>query len=158
MICMFLLFVPDEILPLGQFLLLRFGGEDRLQRIGVVAGIEHLGGDGHGCWRKVLHLFKPVAHLASDGSQLGHVRLPASGMTGDEVRDELLAQVLVVIDAVKNALEVIELRERRLPHQHQHVVAGMFGCHLESSADMTGDEFPRIFHGSLVGVLVLALI
>ena len=88
--------------------------------------------------------------------QLRHICLGTSRMTGDEVGDELLVEVLLLIDAIEKTLEVVELLERRLAHQLEHLVAGMFRCHLQPSADMTGDELAGILHGGLVACLVLA--
>ena len=82
----------------------------------------------------------------------------ASGVAADEVRDNLLTQVLLAVDAVEDALELMELAERRLAHEHEHAVTGMFGSHLQASADVSADEFARIFHSSTVGCLVLAAV
>ena len=64
-------------------------------------------------------------------------------------------QAFFPVDAVEDALEVVELLERWFTHQVQHMVAGMFRSHLQSSADMAGDEFTGIIHGCLVGSVVL---
>ena len=152
-----ILFVPEEILALGQLLSLRMGREDGLQRIGVETGIEHLGSHRHRGRCEVLNLFQFIAHLTGNGSQIGHVSLRASRMAGDEVGDNLLAQSFLAVDAVEDALELIELLERWLAHQFEHVVAGMFRSHLQSSADMSAYEFTRVLHSCLVGGFVLAL-
>ena len=77
-------------------------------------------------------------------------------MTGDEVGDDLLVEMLLVTDTVELALEVLELLERRLAHKMEHAVAGVLRGHLQSSADVAGDEFAGVFLGSTVGGFVLA--
>ena len=57
------LFIPEEILPLCQFLVLCVGGEDWFERIGVVACVEHLSSNSHGGGGEVLNLFQLIAHL-----------------------------------------------------------------------------------------------
>ena len=59
-----LIFIPEEVLALGEFFFLCFGGEDGFEGVGVVTGVEHLGGGGHGCRGEILHLFEFVAHLS----------------------------------------------------------------------------------------------
>lgn len=46
-------------------------------------------------------------------------------MAGDEVRNELLAQIQFAIDAVEYLLKLTKLMERRLAHDVEHTVAGM---------------------------------
>ena len=79
-------------------------------------------------------------------------------MTTDEVGDNLLAQVQLVVDLVEYLLEVIELRERRLAHDMEHLVAGMFRSHLQASAHMLGNEFAGIFLRAAVDGRILALV
>ena len=93
-----------------------------------------------------------------DDGQFGHVLLVAARVGGDEVGDDLLVKILLAVDAVELALEVVELLERRFAHEVEHAVAGVLRCHLQSSAHMTGDEFPRVFLGRTVGFFVLAAI
>ena len=151
-------FVPEEVVALGQFLLLGVGGIDGFQRVGIVAGVEHLGRDGHGRRREVLNLFQLIAHFTGNLCQLRHVGLGTTGMAGDEVGDDLLAQTFLLVDAVELALEVEELLKRRLAHQHQHMVAGMLRRHLQSAADVAGDELTGILLGSAIGMFVLTSI
>ena len=150
------LFIPEEILPLCQLLVLCMGCEYGFERIGVVASIEHLSRDGHGCGGEVLHLFQLVAHLTRQMGQLSHVALMTTRMAGDEIRDELLVETFLTIDAVEDALELTELLERGLTHQLEHTVGCMLGCHLQASADMTCDQFACILLSGLVRLLVLA--
>ena len=62
---------------------------------------------------------------------------------------------IVQISSDVNVTELIELLKRRLAHQSQHALAGVFGCHFQSSAHMFADQFTRIFHRGLVARLVL---
>lgn len=105
-----------------------------------------------------MYLFQPIAHLAGDVSQFLHIGFGTSGMTGDEIGDELLSKPVFLTDAVEEPFEFIELPERRLAHKVQHTVAGMLWCHLQSSADMTGNQFAGIFLCRSVGGIVFALI
>ena len=139
MICIFVvcrvvgggwLFVPEEILPLGLFLLRRASRVDGLKRVGVKTGVEHLGGHGHRGGGEVLHLFQLVAHVAREVGQLAHVLFAAARMGADEVGDELLAKALLAVDAVEDALELLEQLERGLAHELQHAGAGVLGSHL----------------------------
>lgn len=128
-----------------------------LERIGVVAGVPRLGGNGHWGGSEVLHLLQMEIELLRNLSQLGHIALGASGMTGDEVGDELLVEMLLLIDAIEDALEVVEQLERGLAHQSQHAVAGVFRSHLQSTTYMAGDEFAGIIHSSPIGGFVLTV-
>ena len=128
-----------------------------LEGVGVVACVPGLGRDGHRRRREVLHLFEMEIQFLGDFSQLLHVGFGASGMAGDEVGDELLVEVLLLIDAVEDALEVVELLERGLAHTQQHTVAGVFGGYLQSATDMMRDEFAGILHGGVIGGFVLAV-
>jgi len=87
---------------------------------------------------------------------LGHILLVTAWMAGDEVGDNLLVEMLLATDAVELSLEVLELLERWLAHEVEHAVAGVLRGHLQSSADVAGDEFAGIFLGSTVGGLILA--
>ena len=79
-------------------------------------------------------------------------------MAGNEVGDNLLSQPFLTADTVELSFEVIELLEGRFAHEVQHVVAGVLGSHLQTSADMAGDEFTSIFLSGTVSMLVLAVI
>ena len=48
--------VPEEKPLLGELLFFGLGDENGLKRVGVVAGIINLGGQGHGRGCEVLHL------------------------------------------------------------------------------------------------------
>ncbi len=150
--------VPEEVLPLGKFLALAFSAEDGFERIGVIACIPCFGGIGHRRGCKVLYLLQMEVEMLGDDCQFSHILLTAAGVTADEVGNDLLAEVLFAVDAVKHPLELIELLERGLPHQIEHTVAGMLRGHLQTTADMTADELAGIFLSSTVGGLVLAAV
>ena len=79
-------------------------------------------------------------------------------MTGNEVGDDLLFQSFLAVDAVKLSLEFIELLERRLAHQSQHMVAGVLRSDLQSTADMAGNEFAGVFLCCPVCGFILTLV
>ena len=155
---MIFIFVPEKVLTLGLLFFGCLGGLDGLEGVGVVAGVEHFGGHGHGRGGEVLHLFELVAHLAGELGQLGHVGFGAAGVAGDEVGYELLVEAFFAADAVKETLEVVELLEGGLAHEVEHVVAGMLGGYFQAAADMAGDEFAGVVLGGAVGGLVLAVV
>ena len=64
--------------------------------------------------------------MLGDDSQLCHIGLRATWVAGDEIRDDLLVEMLLAIDAVEDALELVELLERGFAHEVQHAVAGVF--------------------------------
>ena len=150
--------IPEEILALGQLVTLCLGTLYGFQRIGVVTRVPRLGRYRHGCGREVLHLFQLEVELLGLDSQLSHIGFRTTRMAGDEVGDNLLIEMFLTIDAIEDALEVVELLERRFAHQVKHALAGMLWCHLQASADVARNQFAGIFHGRLVGCLVLALI
>ena len=109
---------------------------DGLHGVGVDAGVVHLGAKGHGCGSKVLYLFETVAEAFHLDCEVGHVLELAAGMGADEVRYQLVAKPCLSTDGVELRLGLQEKAERRFPHEAQHLVAGVFGGHLEPSADM----------------------
>ena len=146
--------VPEEELALGQLLALRLGAEHGFEGVGMVTCVPRLRADGHGCGREVLYLLQVEIEPLGDDGQFGHVFLVAAGVAGDEVGDELLAQALLLVDAVENLFERLELG---VAHDVQHTVAGVLGRHLQASADVAGDEFAGVFAGALVHLRILAL-
>lgn len=150
-------FVPEEEHALLQFLSRGVSTEYRFKRIRVEACIESRCADGHWSWREILYLLEMEIQILGDDSQLGHVFFMASWVTADEVGDELLVEMSLFVDLVKQLFEIIEKFERWLAHEFQHSVGCILRCHLQSAAHMLGDQLARILHGSLVGFLVLAL-
>lgn len=151
-------FIPEEELPLRQLVAWCLGTVDGFKRVGIVARIPCLSGNGHGCRCEVLYLFQVEVHLLRQHRQLSHVFFAASWMATNEIRYELLAKILFSVDAVEGALELFEEPERRFSHQLQHAVGGVFGCHFQSSADMAGNQFSGIFACSLVHLLVVRMV
>ena len=149
--------IPEEVLALGQFLLLALGTLDGFKGIGIVTRIPRLSRDCHGCGGEVLNLFELEVKMLGDNSQLSHIGLRATWVAGDEIGDDLLVEMLLAIDAVEDALELVELLERRLAHEVQYAVAGVFGSNLQTSADMFRNQFAGIVHSSFVRLLVLAV-
>ena len=154
----FLGLVPEEVLALGELFAWRLGAEDGLQRVRVVARVPGLGGDGHRRGGEVLHLLQMEVEALGDDGKLGHILLATAGVGGDEVGDYLLAQVLLAVDAVELALEVVKLLERGLAHQLEHAVAGVLGRHLQLAAHVAGDQLACILAGNAVGLFILTFI
>ena len=98
------------------------------------------------------------SQLAGDVGQLGHILLTAPWMAADEVRDDLLVQVLFAADAVELSLKLVEQLERGFAHELQHTVAGVLGCHFQPAADMASNEFTGVLLSGAVGGLVLTSI
>ena len=98
-----------------------------------------------------------VEALGDDG-QFGHILFMTAGMGGDEVGDDLLAQVLFAIDAVELALELVELLERGLAHEVEHAFGGMFRGNLQSARDVAHDQFAGVFLSRTISLFVLAAI
>ena len=150
--------VPEEELPLCQLLLLRLGATHWFERVWVEAGIPGVGSERHRRRCEVLHLFELEVQLLRGDGQFCHVGLSAPWMAGDEVRYDLLLQVFFPADGVEDTLEVIELLERRFPHQHEHLVGGVLRSNLQPTAYMACDEFPGIFFSGPVGFLVIRMV
>lgn len=123
-------FVPKEELSLCQFLAWSAGTEDRLESIGIETRVPHLCADGHWCWREVLHLFKFEVQTFCNGSKLSHVLFSTAWMATDEVGDDLLAQVLLPVDALEDFAELPKLVKRRLAHELQYAVRSVLRGHL----------------------------
>lgn len=105
-----------------------------------------------------MHLFQLEVQPLGDDSQFCHVFLPASRVGRYEIRNELLAQVFLAVDTVKDTLELMKLLEGRLAHQMEHPVRSMFGSHFQSSADMAADKFAGILLCCFVGFLIIRTI
>ena len=113
-------FVPEEELALCEFLTRSLGAEHRFQSIRVVTRIPSLGADGHRRRREVLHLLQVEVELLCEHRKFCHVLLTAARVRADEVRNYLLVEMLLTVDAVEDALELAEELERRLAHELEH--------------------------------------
>ena len=93
-----------------------------------------------------------------DDRKLRHVLLTTAGMRADEIRDYLLTQVFLGVDAVENLLELFKERERRLAHEPQHTIRRVLWSHLQTAADMFANQLAGVLARCGVGLLVLALV
>lgn len=105
-----------------------------------------------------MYLLEMEVEALGDDSQFGHILFQTSWMRTDEVGDDLLMQVLFLIDAIEDTLEIVELLEGGFSHESQDPVAGVLGSHLQSATDVTADKFPSILACSLVGIIVRAMV
>ena len=124
--------------------------------IRIEAGVEHLGGGGHGRGGEVLNLLKSVAHLAHDAGEMLHVALGTAGMGGDEIRYELLTQAALAVYLVEDAAELAEELKRRFAHDVEHIVRSMLRRHLQATRDMALYKLAGILTRHAVDVIVLA--
>ena len=124
----------EEVGLLTSFVLLRTRHEDLLASVGVLARVEHHRRERHGGGGKVLHLLQievqTAQHLFREGF---HVALAASRVRRDEVRDELVAQGVVVADAAEIGVQPLEHGERRFAHERQNMIFGMLGRDLQAA-------------------------
>lgn len=65
-----------------------------------------------------------------DNGKFRHIFFFATGVAGDEVGNELLAQTFFMIDPVEYLLEFSELAERRFAHNVEHTFRGMLRATL----------------------------
>src|SRR5574344_1119888 len=76
--------------------------------------------------------------------QFSHIFFFAAGVTTYEIRNKLLTHILFPVDAVEYFFELFKLFERMLSHDVKNFVAGVLGCHFETAAYMTADQFASI--------------
>lgn len=105
-----------------------------------------------------MHLLQLEIEVFCLYCQLCHVLCCASRMTADEVGDDLLTQILAPVDIVEDAFELMEELEGWLAHEVEHTVRGVFRSHLQTSADMLGDEFLCIFPVVLVDAFITRIV
>ena len=108
--------VPEEELTLCQFFPLSLGAEYRFQRVGMVSGVPCFRGYCHRSGGKVLHLFQMKIQPFGNNGKFRHIFFFASGMRGNKIRNQLLAQVFLFIDSVEYPFECFKLLERRFAH------------------------------------------
>ena len=70
----------------------------------------------------------------------------------------MLAQTLLAVDAVEEALEGLELREGGLPHEREHALGGVLWGYLQAAADMAGNQFAGVLLSRTVHRLVFAAV
>lgn len=73
-------------------------------------------------------------------------------MTADEIGNQLLTKASLTVDTVEDLLKLFKLCERRLAHQAEHTVAGVFRCHFQPSTHMVTNQLTGVFLCCLVGV------
>lgn len=59
---------------------------------------------------------------------------------GDEIGNQLVRQPFAAADPVEIGVEPFEHHERRLAHQFQHGILGMFRRHFEAARRMMTDD------------------
>ena len=113
----FLRFIPEKEEALALFLLRRFRREDRFERVGVETAVPRLRRHRHRRWREVLHLFQAEVEVFRLRCQFGHVFLRAARVGRDEIRDDLLVEARLTVDAVEDGLKLVEEFERGFAHE-----------------------------------------
>ena len=149
-------FIPEEVLPLCKLFAGSLCAVYGLQRIGIIARIPGFGGHRHRGGGEVLHLFKLEVELLGDYGEFSHVYFVATGVTGNEIGDNLLAEMCFLVDAVEHVLELVKLLKRWFAHQTKHLLACVLGCNLQTAADMSEDEFTGVLACRNVCRFVLA--
>lgn len=86
----FLGLVPKEKLSLGKFFVWCFGTVNGFQRIRVVSRVPCFCADSHGSRGEILHLFKLKIQFFGDDGEVCHILCLTTGMTANEIGDELL--------------------------------------------------------------------
>ena len=143
-------FVPEEEDVLFFFFPFGAGAFDGAHGVGMEAGVVDFRGEGHGGGGEVLHLLEAEVQFFGGDGELGHVGERASGVGGDEVGDELLAQSGLPVDGVEAGVEFFEQGERGLAHESEDGVGGVFGGHFQSAGDVVADD--RLEVGPVGGV------
>ena len=111
----------------------------------VKAGIIHHRASCHRSWSEALDLFGEHSLKVFVLGQSLHVGESAARMGGDEIRDNLLPEVLLLVDFLEFPLHCAEQPEGRLVHKVQDVVFRMLRSYLEAAAYMLGNELGEVF-------------
>ena len=109
--------VPEEELTLGKLFFLCLCRPDGLEGVRMDACVPCFCGNRHGGRREVLYLFELEIEVFGQYCQLCHIFSGASWMGTDEIGDDLLTQMLLAVQIVEDALEVIEKLEGRFAHE-----------------------------------------
>ena len=75
-----------------------------------------------------------------DNSQFCHVLFLTAGMTGNEIRNQLLSQSFFAVDTIEYFLEFLELAERGFAHDVENSVRSVLRGYFQSTGDVTGYE------------------
>ena len=113
----FLRFIPEKEEALALFLLRRFRREDWFERVGVETAVPRLRRHRHRRRREVLHLFQAEVEVFRFRCQFGHVFLRAARVGRDEIRDDLLVEARLTVDAVEDGLKFVEEFEGGFAHE-----------------------------------------
>ena len=97
--------IPEEIAILLFFLFGCSRDVDRFARVWIDTSVEHCGRQGHRRRREVLYLFRPIMHALGLLGQQNHIAVSTSRVRGDEIRDELLVQSRLFVDAQEEFTE-----------------------------------------------------
>lgn len=101
-------FIPEEEHALLELFSRRVGAEYGLKRIRVITRVKSCCTDSHRRRREVLHLFEVEVQVLCDDGQLSHILLVTSRVAADEVGNELLVEVSLFVDFIKQPLEIVE--------------------------------------------------
>ena len=115
------------------------------------------GSQRHGCWRKILHLFQFKVQLLRLNSQIGHILVVTTRVTGDKIRNQLLIQSCFPVYPLELLLELSEISKRRFAHQIQHRIRRMFGRHLQPSGNMVRNQLANIFNMTFIKLIVFGV-
>ena len=85
-----------------------------------------------------------VVHFLGPFGQVTHVAVGATGMGRYEVRDELLVQAVLLVDAQEEVAELHEVFPRGFAHQSEYIRGRVLGSHLESTGHMAGDQLATV--------------
>ena len=151
-------FVPEEELALGELFLRTFRRKNGFERVGIVARVPHFSGNRHRRGCEVLHLFEVEVHLLRQNGEFCHILGLTARMRRDEIGNDLLTQIFLAADSVEEPFELLKLVERRFAHQVEHTVGRVFGRDFQPSADVSGDEFARVWSGGLVAFVVVGMV
>ena len=102
-------------------------------------------------------MFQMEIQPFGDNGKFRHIFFFATGVAGDEVGNELLAQTFFMIDPVEYLLEFSELAERRFAHNVEHTFRGMLRGDFEPTTYVAGYEFTSIFLRIFVDSGIFAL-
>ena len=150
--------IPEEIGTLAKLFFRRMGTEARLKSIGMIARIVDLGRNSHRSRREVLHLFELEVERLGLSSQFCHLNLGAARVARNEIRYDLLLQSVLSVYLVEHRLELMELLERRLAHDLEHLVGRMFRRNLQTTRHMVAYQLLGIAHVGLLEFAILSLV
>ena len=96
--------------------------------------------------------------LLGDNRKLSHILLTTSRMRTYKVRNNLLAEVFLLVYLVEDALEFLKQCERWLAHEFKHSIRSVLRSYLQASADMLAYKFASVLSSGSIRLLILALV